>query len=232
MARPERNDVDYFPFYCKEGKAMFIIESQYGNDGYATWVKLLRLLAVTNYHYLNLQTETEVLFIASKCKVSKETLLRIINTLVDIGEFDAELWEDKIIWSAKFIESIKDAYFKRGNKTMFREEFIGFITALGVRKPSKSTRKPTKDTILYNTILKDSKVDNTKVEVISKVFLTESEINSAREFFGQFYDIALETLSNYKNSSGKKYKSDYHTLRGWVAKEIQKSQPQSKIKQW
>ena len=42
MARPERNNVDYFPFLCKEGKAMFYIEQKYGNDGYATWIKLLR----------------------------------------------------------------------------------------------------------------------------------------------------------------------------------------------
>lgn len=53
MARPERNNVDYFPFICKEGKAMYYIEQKYNNDGYATWVKLLRQLAVTNYHFLN-----------------------------------------------------------------------------------------------------------------------------------------------------------------------------------
>lgn len=33
MARPQRNNVDYFPFFCKEGKSMFYIEQKYGNDG-------------------------------------------------------------------------------------------------------------------------------------------------------------------------------------------------------
>ena len=33
MARPERNNVDYFPFLCKEGKAMYYIEKKYKNKG-------------------------------------------------------------------------------------------------------------------------------------------------------------------------------------------------------
>ena len=40
MARPTRNDVDYFPFMCKEGKGMYVIEEKYGNDGFATWIKI------------------------------------------------------------------------------------------------------------------------------------------------------------------------------------------------
>lgn len=68
--------------------------------------------------------------------------------------------------------------------------------------------------------------DNDKIEVIQSVFLTEEEIGKAGEFFGHHYQLALETLSNYKMSSGKKYKSDYHTLRGWVAKEVNKQAPE------
>ena len=45
MARPQRNNVDYFPFYCEEGNKMFYLEETYGNDGFAVFVKLLRELA-------------------------------------------------------------------------------------------------------------------------------------------------------------------------------------------
>ena len=48
MARPERNNVDYFPFYCEDGNKMFYLEETYGNDGFATFIKLLRELAKTN----------------------------------------------------------------------------------------------------------------------------------------------------------------------------------------
>ena len=54
MARPERNNVDYFPFSCEEGEKMFYIEQTYGNDGFAVFVKILRELARKDFHYLNL----------------------------------------------------------------------------------------------------------------------------------------------------------------------------------
>ena len=49
MARPERNNIDYFPFYCEDGKKMFFLEETYGNDGFAVFIKLLRELAKTDF---------------------------------------------------------------------------------------------------------------------------------------------------------------------------------------
>ena len=68
MARPEKNTVEYFPFICDEGNKMFYIEETYGNDGFATFVKLLRELAKTNYHYLDLSKPTTQMFLSAKCK--------------------------------------------------------------------------------------------------------------------------------------------------------------------
>lgn len=116
MARPERHNVDYFPLYCKEGKSMHFIEKKYGNDGFASWIKILRALAVTNYHFINLSDSAELMFLSSKCSVSEETLLNILNDLCKLGEINAELWkEEKIIYSQKFIDSIQDAYKNRNN---------------------------------------------------------------------------------------------------------------------
>ena len=117
MARAEKNTVDYFPFICKEGKAMFYIENKYGNDGYATWVKILRQLAVSEYHWINLSDKIEIMFLASKCKISEETLINIINDLCELKEIHSPLWQqNRIIFSLKFIENIKDAYKKRNNE--------------------------------------------------------------------------------------------------------------------
>ena len=49
MARPEKNTVEYFPFICDEGNKMFYIEETYGNDGFATFVKLCDRLANVLY---------------------------------------------------------------------------------------------------------------------------------------------------------------------------------------
>lgn len=59
-----------------------------------------------------------------------------------------------------------------------------------------------------------------KTKLLESVFLTENEIQKLKEKFNGDFDTAIEILDNYKMSSGKKYKSDYHTLIGWVAKRI------------
>lgn len=138
MARPERNNVDYFPFYCEDGNKMFYLEETYGNDGFAVFVKLLRELAKTNFHYLDLSKNTTLMFLSAKCKVDKTTLELIINDLVELGKFDAVLWnENHVIWCQDFIDSIQDAYFKRNNKCITYEGLLLLLSSLGIRKQSK-----------------------------------------------------------------------------------------------
>jgi hypothetical protein len=142
MARPQRNSVDYFPFLCKEGTTMYYIEQKYGNDGFATWIKLLRQLAVTDYHYLNLSSKPQVMFLSAKCKVSEETLLLIIQDLCDMGEFEAFLWEEsRVIFSTKFVAHVQDAYAKRNNKCIDLPGLLLLLEGLGVRKPHKELGK-------------------------------------------------------------------------------------------
>ena len=64
--------------------------------------------------------------------------------------------------------------------------------------------------------------NNNKIEYMSSVFLTEIEFVKLSELFEDKTNHAIEILSNYKLSSGKKYKSDYHALIGWVKEKMQK----------
>jgi hypothetical protein len=147
MARPERNNVDYFPFMCEDGNKMFYIEETYGNDGFATFVKLLRELAKTNYHYLDLSKPTTIMFLSAKCKVSKETLLSIIKDLVDLNKFDSVLWnENKIIWCQDFVDSVQDAYIRRNNNCITYEGLLQHLISLGIRKQSKCNEKSNSNT--------------------------------------------------------------------------------------
>lgn len=160
MARPQRNNVDYFPFLCEEGKKMFYLEETYGNDGFATFVKLLRELAKTNYHYLDLSKNTTTMFLSAKCKVSKETLESIINDLVELGKFDAVLWnENRVVWCQDFTDSIQDAYSKRINNCITYEGLLSLLVGLGTRKPSKS--KPTVP-VKPQSIVEYTKVEESK----------------------------------------------------------------------
>lgn len=163
MARPEKNNVDYFPFFCKEGKSMFYIEQKYGNDGFATWVKILRELAVTDFHYLNLSDEINMMYLSAKCRVDKSVLEIIINDLVKLGQFDAELWElYQVIFSEKFVDSIADAYKKRNNSVICKKALLLLLQGKSIRKLDKSIRKLDKCTseVDGNT---QSKVNKSKV---------------------------------------------------------------------
>lgn len=192
MARPERNNVDYFPFLCKEGKAMFYIEQKYGNDGYATWIKLLRQLAVNNYHYINLNDKVELMFLASKCRISEDTLKSIILDLCNLGEFHAELWsENMIVWSDKFVEHIKDAYEKRRNKCIDFNGLLQHLHSLGVRKLSKIPPK--------GVINPQTKEDYTKEE---KSIINENDffIMSDENIKGNPTDYCLKNFRVYIES--------------------------------
>jgi hypothetical protein len=194
MARPERNNVDYFPFYCEDGKKMFYLEETYGNDGFATFIKLLRELAKTDYHFLDLSKNTTLMFLSAKCKITKETLLSIITDLVELEKFDSKLWgENSIIWCQDFIDSIQDAYSRRNNKCITYEGLLLHLISLGIRKPIKS--KP-KDSSNPQSIVEYNKTKERKEERIIK-FKTK-----VLEFRSKYSDSMLKEFFEYWTESG------------------------------
>ena len=137
MARPKRNNVDYFPHYISDGKKMFVIESKFGNDGYAVWFKILETLAKTDNHFINCNDESNLMYLAAKCNVSEGRLVEIIDAIVKLGEIDSILWNQcRVIWSDKFIESIQDAYAKRSNDCISKMALITTFRSLGIPKPN------------------------------------------------------------------------------------------------
>lgn len=207
MARPERNNVDYFPFYCEDGNKMFYIEETYGNDGFATFIKLLRELAKTNYHYLDLSKPTTIMFLSAKCKISKETLKAIINDLVDLGKFDKVLWEEnQVIWCQDFVDSIQDAYLRRNNKCITYQGLLQHLISLGIRKPIKCTKK---DSNNPQTKLEDTKLDEIKVNNIDERKL---KFASTLTPFKSVYDnIELKKFYDYwtePNKSNTKFRQE------------------------
>lgn len=140
MARSIKENVEYFPFMCKEGKGMHYIQTKYKNDGYATWIKILRMLAVTNNHWMNLSNPIELMFLASTCLVTEQTLVSIIDDLAALEELDETLWkENRVIWSQKLVDSVQDAYSRRSNDCMTYQGLLLHLDSLGIRKLDKCT---------------------------------------------------------------------------------------------
>jgi len=113
MARPIKNTVDYFPHIIQNGKTIFILESKYGNDGYAFWFKLLELLGSSHDHVYDYNNLADWEFLLAKTKVNAEMANNILKTLADLEAIDKELLKKKLIWCDNFVKGIEDVYKRR-----------------------------------------------------------------------------------------------------------------------
>ena len=69
-----------------------------------------------------------------------------------------------------------------------------------------------------NKVIKDTKKIIPKLKYLEFVLLTEDEHTKLKEKFNSRLDSQIENLNNYIGSTGKKYKSHYHTLLSWDRK--------------
>ena len=113
MARPKKQTVDYFPHFVNSRKTMFILESNFGNDGYAFWFKLLELLGMTEGHAYNCNNTADWEFLLAKTRVTEVTANNILQKLADLDAIDGELWKDRIVWSDNFVQNLLPLYSNR-----------------------------------------------------------------------------------------------------------------------
>jgi hypothetical protein len=113
MARPKSNNVDYFPCYCKDGKTLYILESRWGNAGYAFFYKLWKRLGDSDFHYIDLRPLDNWEYFRARMGVSDTETTDILNKLAEMKVIDLDLWSNKIIWSDSFVESVKEVWIKR-----------------------------------------------------------------------------------------------------------------------
>ena len=115
MARPLKRTIDYFPHYVNAGKTLLILQSEFGNDGYAFWFKLLSLLCKTDgqvYDYNN--PASWRLLLAETC-VSEDIAIKILQLLSEVEAIDSELYQNKVIWVQNLVDNLNDVYNRRRN---------------------------------------------------------------------------------------------------------------------
>ena len=210
MARGQRKDVDYFPHECNHGRKMSIIEAKYGNDGYATWFKLLELLGKANNHYISIADDTTLMFLSSVFRLDENKTLLILNDLSKLGAINSFLYENhKVIWSEKFVESIKDAYRQRAAVVF---QYSDVLTHLGLKNVQSSGGNTHTGAFPSVSIPKEekSKVKERKeeenIDVRKKKFahtLTDFSDKYPRDFLVDFYEYWTEP-----NSSNTKFKKE------------------------
>ena len=74
---------------------------------------------------------------------------------------------------------------------------------------------------------------NEKIHFAEFVTMTNAEYDKLVSTYGkEFADQCINTLDNYKGSSGKRYRSDYRAILSWVVDKVQKDTSKETIPQW
>jgi hypothetical protein len=231
MGRPKKQTVDYFPHYVGGSrKTLFLLESDYGNDGYAFWFKLLELLGSNEGHYYDISSAANRRYLYAYTKVEEETATKILDMLVDLGNIDKELYsERKIIWCQSLVDNLKDVYDKRTTplpKKPFYEDNLPENPRKAEETEEKAPEKPEKPP--KPTPRKKStpkKTGPAKVKRAEFVELTDEEYEKLVNQYGKDMTARMiEVLDNYKGQSGKTYKSDYRAILNWVVERVQEEQ--------
>lgn len=214
MGRPQKQTVDYFPHIVNQGKTIFILENEFGNDGYAFWFKLLELLCISDGQKYDYSSPSSWRFLLAKTHVTEDIAIRILATLVDVDAIDKELNDTKVIWVQKLVDNLELVYSRR--------------TDGKPQKPSSNQHKPLDSEVLVDknaisaiintqTIVHNTKQDNITVYgEFNNVKLSEEEHTKLIEKFGQRgTGERIENVSLYIKSKGDKYKSHYATILSW-----------------
>jgi hypothetical protein len=174
--RPERHDVDYFPFFAKRGKTLNILQSKYGLEGIGFFTNIMRFLALTPDHHYCIKDEIDKMNFFAEIGIQDESRgLEMIELMVKTEKLDRELWEGhKVIASQAFLESLEPAYEKRNNKVITIDEIRSkFIK--GGRSPLSDPGNPARSDFdgvsgVGNT---QSKVNKSKVNGGGKIYLPD-----------------------------------------------------------
>ena len=115
MARTQRDIVSYFPHDANANGSdtITVLQSRFGNDGYAFWFKLLEKLASTEGHFLDCRNPIKWQLLLAKAGVNEITGVEIMKLLVEMQAIDKGLWESKLIWCQKLVDNIGDVYKNR-----------------------------------------------------------------------------------------------------------------------
>jgi hypothetical protein len=118
MTRPKTNTVDYFPHDCHHGKTISILKGLYGLEGYAFWFQLLEILGSAEDHFLEIENQIDLDYLATRTGVSPDNLVGLLDKLAGLSAIHAGLWlKHGVIWCGKLVDRIADVYIKNRGRT-------------------------------------------------------------------------------------------------------------------
>ena len=209
MARPKKQTVDYFPHVASSGKTMYILESQFGNDGYAFWFKTLELLASTDGHVIDCRNQAEWRFLLAKTNVDEVTANSILVLLSELDAIDNELWGYRIIWSDNFLNNISDVYKNRkaelpkkpihlvSNSRNYSTDELSPVETMSEADYNQLTTNRNPQSKVKETKVNNTKVNNNKNDFVDNGINPDDVINFYQNNFGMMSPYVMENISKW-----------------------------------
>jgi hypothetical protein len=208
-----------------DSKTKFVLETKWGNNGYAFWFKLLELLGRSEGHYYDYSTLANRTYLIALMKLDESTVGEILDTLADLGKIDPELWvERKVIWCQRLVDNLQQVYAKRTvqipNKPFSeppKEPEQPEQPAQKAQPKKEAAPAEQKAESAPKKRGRPKKAEAEKKRYAEFVHMTEEEYQKLIETYGEEKTKrAVEVLDNYKGSKGKTYKSDYRAILSWA----------------
>lgn len=227
MGRPKKQTVDYFPhFVAGSRKTLFVLEEEWGNNGYAFWFKLLELLCQNDGHYYDVSAAANMRYLAAYTKVETNTAADILNCLAELGKIDRDLWEKhKVIWCEALVENLTGLYTKRTTDAPKKPSFDKAERVTPEEKPEERPAEPEppaeeeKPTKAKRT--RKPKEEIPKISYADNVTMTEAEYGKLVAKYGaENTQRFIDKLDNAKGAKGYKYQSDYRAILNWVVEDV------------
>jgi len=191
---------------------------KYGLEGYGLYFACVELIAAAlSADDCSFELEHDEILLAHKFKKTPNKIKEMLAYMLEIGLFQ---YNDQ----TKRLMCIQ--LLKRVDNTMAQNPEIRKIMNNGDFKKLKETLNNLKS-FEADKIRTDKNKNRTdtdtekKLKVAPSVFLTTQETEKIVKQYGKpIYEKAVKKLSQYKESTGKKYKSDYYTILNWVIEEV------------
>lgn len=222
MPRTKSDTVEYFPHFANsssEGATIKVLQSRYGNDGYAFWFKLLEKLASTDGHYLDCRNPRRWQVLLADVGVDNETGVEIMNLLVEMEAIDKELWQQGIIWCQNLVDNVAHVYKNR------KREIPEKPITTGNNGITTNRKAITNSNLLVEIPQRRGEGRRGKESILttSSSEFQESEFNEyIDELRAEFSDVDFENelkkFDLYWSEGGRKLKRPKLALRNWMEK--------------
>jgi hypothetical protein len=167
MARPQKQTVDYFPHdaHASAGDTLTVLESRFGNNGYAFWFKLLERLCAADGHYIDCRNIQKWQTILAKAHVDEATGEAIMVLLLEMEAIDKGLWKSRVIWCQHLVDNLADVYKNR--KRPLPQKPVSTPNN-HVSTPDNTTTDELLPVETPQSKVKESKVNNSNKEIIKE----------------------------------------------------------------